>query len=284
VLLPYLRLLRIGLIASPAADVVAGLCLAGADWSVAAVRTALASVCVYAAGMVLNDHADRREDAVHRPDRPIPAGQIAPGTALVLGLGLLALGIALSAVPLLHAALAAGVLAYDYVLKQRAPVWAAGLLMGSLRGLNLGAGIALATTPVEDPRLAAIAIGVYAIYVLCVTILGSYEDLRLIPQRAARSIQTIPPIAAALVILICPSPWPAAAVAIALALAFQIRVARVDKAWDQASIRTSMGYLLLGTQLYTALLAMAHDRPVEAFGIVAAAAAARYAMRRYPLT
>jgi len=146
------------------------------------------------------------------------------------------------------------------------------------------AGIALATTPVEDPRLAAIAIGVYAIYVLCVTILGSYEDLRLIPQRAARSIQTIPPIAAALVILICPSPWPAAAVAIALALAFQIRVARIDKAWDQASIRTSMGYLLLGTQLYTALLAMAHDRPVEAFGIVAAAAAARYAMRRYPLT
>jgi len=66
VLLPYLRLIRAGTLFSPAADVVAGLCLAGGVWTVDAIRAALASVAIYGAGMVLNDHADRARDAVVR--------------------------------------------------------------------------------------------------------------------------------------------------------------------------------------------------------------------------
>src|SRR5690606_11838058 len=90
----WLRILRIGTVFSPAADVVAGACLAGLPWSVDLVRAALASALVYAAGMALNDHADREEDARLHPERPLPAGEIVATAALVVGLALIATALA----------------------------------------------------------------------------------------------------------------------------------------------------------------------------------------------
>ncbi len=76
-LLPFLRLLRAGTLFSPAADVLAGTCIAAAAqgaavWSLDVVRAVAASVLVYAAGMVLNVHGavprderDRLEAQLH---------------------------------------------------------------------------------------------------------------------------------------------------------------------------------------------------------------------------
>ncbi|WP_235934646.1 UbiA family prenyltransferase, partial [Agromyces humi] len=51
--------------------------LAGRRWLLP-----LASVFLYSGGMALNDYADRRLDAVERPERPIPSGRISPRRAL----------------------------------------------------------------------------------------------------------------------------------------------------------------------------------------------------------
>ena len=280
--------MRIGLAASPAADVVAGLCLGGGEWSSAAVRAAGASVLVYVGGMVLNDHADRSQDAELRPERPIPSGQVSPRTALTFGFVLLALGIAVSPLRTAHAALAGGAALYDYRLSSpRAPAWVGGLAMGSLRAGNLSIGVVVASAPaftVPETQLPWIAAAVYGIYILCVTVLGEFEDLRRIPQKAVRSIQVIPPVAAALVIVCTPQGWLAGPIAVLLASVFTARAARIGLSWDQRSIRQSMGWLLLGTMLYTSLLALGHGRWIEAAAIAACAFGARQIMRLFPLT
>jgi 4-hydroxybenzoate polyprenyltransferase len=278
--LPWLRLVRAGTLFSPGADVVAGLCIAGLPWSAAAARTVLASIAVYAAGMALNDHADRARDAAVRPERPLPSGAIAPRAALAVGLALLAAGIALSASPAWHALLALLVLLYDYVVKARALLGA--LLMGALRALNLLAG-GVALTGEVPPRALLIAAGAYALYIVAVTVLGIFEDEERVKPRAVQSIQLVPPLSAALACLAMPQPWPAAAIAFVLAGVFLARV-RAVREWTQASIRGSMTWLLLGTMLYTGLLCLASGRGYEALAIVAAVPIARAIARRIALT
>ncbi|EWM68193.1 transferase, partial [Micromonospora sp. M42] len=53
-----------------------------------------ASVLLYWAGMAANDWADRRLDAVERPERPIPSGRVRPSVALGVASGLTAAGLA----------------------------------------------------------------------------------------------------------------------------------------------------------------------------------------------
>ncbi|SIR88365.1 SCO3242 family prenyltransferase [Micromonospora avicenniae] len=89
------------LVRAPAAlsvpgDVVAGAAAAGVlDRRTPAL--AGASVLLYWAGMAANDWADRRLDAVERPERPIPSGRVHPGTAVGLAAGLTTAGVALAA-------------------------------------------------------------------------------------------------------------------------------------------------------------------------------------------
>ncbi|MGC4764543.1 SCO3242 family prenyltransferase [Micromonospora sp. DT46] len=132
------------LVRAPAAlsvpgDVVAGAAAAGTLGR----RTpalAAASVLLYWAGMAANDWADRRLDAVERPERPIPSGRVAPGAALGLAAGLTAAGVALAtaaggrraatvAVPL-----AAAVWGYDLAAKSTA---AGPAVMAACRGLDV---------------------------------------------------------------------------------------------------------------------------------------------------
>ncbi|NEB17053.1 UbiA family prenyltransferase, partial [Streptomyces coelicoflavus] len=61
-------------------------------------RTLLAigsSLCLYEAGMALNDWADREEDAVERPHRPLPSGRVRPAAALTAAGALTGAGLAL---------------------------------------------------------------------------------------------------------------------------------------------------------------------------------------------
>ncbi|MEM7199306.1 MAG: UbiA family prenyltransferase [Planctomycetota bacterium] len=279
-LLPWLRLLRVGTLFSPAADVAAGLCLAGLAWSGDAARAAAASVLAYAAGMVLNDHADRATDAVVRPERPLPSGAITPTAAAAFGFGLLATSVLIAPWPIYYGVVAALILFYDYGAKRVVALGA--MTMGALRGLNLAAG-AVAVSGMAPPRAVLIAAAAYALYIVGVTVLGVYEDEPKVRRRAVVSIQLVPPLVASLALLAAPEPWPAAAVGFALAAVFLARIRRV-RTWDRDAIRGSMMWLLLGTLLYTALLCLAADRAIEAAAIAAAIVPARWIARRIALT
>src|SRR5438874_10270811 len=56
------------------------------------------SACLYCAGMVWNDYFDVEQDRRERPFRPIPSGRVTPRQAMIVGLVLLALGLAGAAV------------------------------------------------------------------------------------------------------------------------------------------------------------------------------------------
>lgn len=118
-----------------------------------------ASLCLYEAGMALNDWADRDEDAVDRPHRPIPSGRISPRAALTAAGALTGAGLALAARagrPALAVAtgLAATVWAYDLRLKHTPAGPAA---MAAARGLDLLLG-ATATGAAPAPRKARAAL------------------------------------------------------------------------------------------------------------------------------
>jgi UbiA prenyltransferase family len=95
---PLIRLVRLPSVVTVPGDVLAGAAW-GVDSSVAggAARVASSSMA-YLAGMAVNDWADREEDAIERPGRPIPAGEISAETALMVGVGLSLGALALASV------------------------------------------------------------------------------------------------------------------------------------------------------------------------------------------
>jgi len=112
----YLRLGRVSNLPTVLTNVLAGAVLAGVPLHARRVAVAmLAMSLAYTAGMFLNDAFDRRADARDRPDRPIPAGLIAPLEVFVVGYGLLGLGVGLVAATALWPALAlaGAIVAYD---------------------------------------------------------------------------------------------------------------------------------------------------------------------------
>lgn len=123
---PYLDLMR-----APAALTVLGDTAVGAIWagrrlSGRRLMLPLASALLYWSGMVLNDWADRERDAVERPERPIPSGEVSPGAALSFAAALAAAGIATATAASGQRGLAAAgrillcVTAYDLVAKDTA--------------------------------------------------------------------------------------------------------------------------------------------------------------------
>jgi hypothetical protein len=93
-----LKLGRISNLPTVWTNTLAGVVLAGGatgDARVPWLMLAL-SLC-YVAGMFLNDAFDRGFDERHRPERPIPAGEVTATTVFGAGFGMLAVGIALLA-------------------------------------------------------------------------------------------------------------------------------------------------------------------------------------------
>lgn len=91
-----LRLGRISNVPTVTSNVLAAVALAhGArppDWVELAVTCAALSL-MYVAGMFLNDAFDRAIDAIERPDRPIPSGQVSAAEVFAAGFALLAFGV-----------------------------------------------------------------------------------------------------------------------------------------------------------------------------------------------
>lgn len=161
----WAELLRVSALFTVPGDALAGAAAVGRRPNRSTALAVGASLCLYEAGMALNDWADREEDAVDRPHRPIPSGRITPRAALTSAGALTAAGLALAARagrPALTVAtgLAATVWAYDLRLKHTPAGPAA---MAAARGLDLllGAtatvtapGTATATAPASPTRSA----------------------------------------------------------------------------------------------------------------------------------
>nr|AGS49453.1 FIG00557539: hypothetical protein [uncultured bacterium esnapd5.2] len=139
------RLVRAPAALSVPGDVLAGAAAAGSPLRPCLFGMAGSSVCLYWAGMALNDYADRELDAVERPERPIPGGAVTPAAALVIAGALTSAGLGLAVLARGRRGLAtalplAGVVwAYDLALK---PTRAGAAAMATARALNVltGAG------------------------------------------------------------------------------------------------------------------------------------------------
>ncbi|MFF0843416.1 SCO3242 family prenyltransferase [Streptomyces olivaceus] len=140
----WAELLRLPALFTVPGDALAGAAAAGARPGPRTLLAIGSSLCLYEAGMALNDWADRAEDAVERPHRPLPSGRIRPAAALTAAGVLTGAGLALAAGagrPALAVAtpLAATVWAYDLALKHTPAGPAA---MAAARGLDLLLGAA----------------------------------------------------------------------------------------------------------------------------------------------
>jgi 4-hydroxybenzoate polyprenyltransferase len=140
-------------------------------------RTLLAvcsSACLYAAGMVLNDWADRAEDAEERPHRPLPSGRVRPAAALTAACVLTGAGLALAGragrpASAVATSLAATVWAYDLGLKHTP---AGPFAMAAARGLDLLLGAAATT---GRPRAALPSAALLGAHTLAVTAVSRHE-------------------------------------------------------------------------------------------------------------
>jgi 4-hydroxybenzoate polyprenyltransferase len=180
-LLAFAQLLRIPNVFTAFADIALGACVAAAvvpsmpaEFWLAYIILALASGCLYLAGMVWNDVFDLAEDRKARAFRPLPSGRVRIGTAVLLGVGLFAAGVALAGAagllgredwthePLVYAlCIVAAVLIYDGGMK-RTPVGP--ISMAACRTLNILFGLSLiseAALEIEYRLYLGAAVGLY---------------------------------------------------------------------------------------------------------------------------
>ncbi|GAA2557368.1 UbiA family prenyltransferase [Streptomyces levis] len=156
------RLVRAPAALSVPGDVLCGAAAAGRGAGGRTLGMAASAVCLYWAGMALNDYADACLDALERPERPIPAGEVRRGTALTVATGLTAGALALAAVAGRRRGLAAAiplaatVWAYDLFLKDTP---AGPATMAAARGLDvlMGGGLRAAAPA------AAVALHTYGV-------------------------------------------------------------------------------------------------------------------------
>ncbi|GGV35416.1 hypothetical protein GCM10010277_21190 [Streptomyces longisporoflavus] len=146
----WAELLRVSALFTVPGDALAGAAATGLQPNRRTLLAVAASLSLYEAGMALNDWADRAEDAIERPHRPLPSGRIAPQVALGAAAALTAGGLTLAAAagrPALTVAgsLAATVWAYDLGLKHT-PAGPAAMAAARALDLLLGAAATSAST------------------------------------------------------------------------------------------------------------------------------------------
>jgi 4-hydroxybenzoate polyprenyltransferase len=175
---PYFQLVRLPNLFTAAADSLAGwLIVTGSfenprSW----LPLVLASVAIYAAGIVLNDVFDFEIDKVERPNRPLPSGRVSWKLAawfggITLVLGPILASLSGSTASLIVALVLAGcVLGYDSGLKKTlfGPE-----VMGACRGLNLLLGMSQA--PLMGGVASWLIAGSLALFVVGVTWISRSE-------------------------------------------------------------------------------------------------------------
>lgn len=151
-ILAWLQLVRLPTVFTAVSNVLAGCIIASgmrspreliSDPSILLI--VISGICLYYAGMVLNDVFDAKCDARERPERPVPSGRISVRAAAVFGTILMAAGLVVAAFAAraghgtgaafqVAIALAVTILLYDCGLKNTV---AGPIAMGSCRFLNL---------------------------------------------------------------------------------------------------------------------------------------------------
>ncbi len=164
----WLQLLRLPNLFTVPGDPLAGALLATAatgaaiaPWRILAVVST--SLCLYGAGLILNDLVDLPVDRLARPERPLPRGAIRPRSAQRAAFGLLAAGLAASGFfgggTLVWAAvLAALVVSYDFLCKSHR--LQGSICMGSCRACSFLLGASLADWSFSS-GFVAVCIGAY---------------------------------------------------------------------------------------------------------------------------
>lgn len=222
----WLDLARAGNFPSVWSNVLAALVLSApvaGDWPPAGllVLALLAGSLAYAGGTTLNDAADARFDAQHRPERAIPRGLVTRSTVawvgmleLVAGLGLL---VAAGASWLLAALLAATILLYDWVHKH----WTGSVVL--MAGCRVLLAFTLASLPGHVLRPAFLVwIGCLFVYIIGLSLLARREYHPGAPAaklgRFVRQLLAFIPLVDAVALLIIGAWAAAAACAVAVPL------------------------------------------------------------------
>ena len=236
-----------------------------------------ASICLYWAGMALNDYADRDLDAVERPERPIPSGRVRPAQALGLAAGLTVAGLGLATVSAgprvlpLAATLGGVVWAYDLALKDTP---AGPVAMAAARGLDvlLAAG---------GSRAALVPAGLLAAHTAGVTVLSRGEVHGSTP--AVASAVTAGTVLVALAAAAPRAGRVPAVAAVAMAGVYAWTVGRAQGRAvsnpDAGTVRTATGAGIRGMIPLQAALAARGGAPVAGLGLLAMGPVAKAAAR-----
>ncbi|MAF65658.1 MAG: hypothetical protein CMJ84_08380 [Planctomycetes bacterium] len=277
------RLLRLSLAPTAAADVLAGLVLAGSGTLPSVHLTALlvgASLCLYHGNLILNDWHDRGSDARERPTRPLPSGAIAPTAALAGAVLLCLAGLVLATLAGVRAASwmgAVGLTAVLYNVRARG-ARSGPLLLALCRAGNLAVGLFVLGVPLGRPWAAPV---VYGAYLFCVARLGRLEDgadtdLRSgRPQRHLRLAALLLVAGGLALVSLPPAACELGAVALTLAAAAGLlHRARGDQVWSRGAVEGATGMALRRLLALTAAFALASEGPHGP--IVAAAILAGY--------
>ncbi|MEV7993038.1 SCO3242 family prenyltransferase [Streptomyces sp. NPDC086077] len=182
----WAELLRLPALFTVPGDALSGAASTGAPPNSRTLLAIGSSLCLYEAGMALNDWADREEDAAERPHRPLPSGRIQPSSALTAACALTVAGLALAAragrsALAVAAPLAATVWAYDLALKHTP---AGPVAMAAARGLDHLLGAAATTGRTREALPSAVLLGTHTFAVTTVS------------RRETQGGSSLPPLAA----------------------------------------------------------------------------------------
>jgi 4-hydroxybenzoate polyprenyltransferase len=286
----YLELVRPANVVTALADVLAGYALAERQNHGALPWLLVATACLYAGGVVLNDYFDRHLDAVERPERPIPSGRVGAMGAAALGACLLGAGVisaarATGSALIIAVAIAALVVLYDAWGKRQ---WIGPANMGLCRALNLLLGVA-AVPPVLPARWPVAAIPF--VYIVAVTALSRGEVHGGAPRTATFALISLSAGLAGLALLAFRSEH-----AFVSGVVLAVLVARVVPPFLQAAtveargsvepgrIRHAVKRGVLSLVLVNAVIGTAYAGPVYGALILATAVVAGWLARMFAVT
>lgn len=288
----WLHLLRLPNLFTAPGDPVAGAVLAGFALRIpldasAVGLAALASLCLYACGVVANDALGAAEDARERPERPIPSGRVSRGAALTLAvaLNLLALCGATSVgqTPLAVAFLLSACI-WGYNAGARAVPLLRPAVMGLCRGLSLILGAALVSPVALGTVPVLLAAAGLTIHVAAITAIASREVETPDAERMPPSLLLLSPVAllATLVALTVVSWQGWRPLWVAAPEGFPLLIAAMAVAWSAVwcgvlfgrphpeAVRASIGRLVRGILLVQAAFCAAAGAELAALALLAA--------------
>lgn len=269
-----LRLGRVSNLPTVWSNVLAGMVIVGGQPSLFSVFVVgFAASLMYVGGMYLNDAFDADIDAVERPERPIPAGDVSRNTVQSLGLAMLGGGVGLVGVHTAmaeHASWSAVIAAaVTVVLIVVYNLWHKGNPVGpAIMGLcrvGVYATAALSVAPALDTDV-VLGAGVLLLYVLGLTYVAKHENSTTLGRSWPRACLYLP-------IVYC-IPLIRSALVVRMMLGgFGMWVNRsidLAKKRTPADTKNAVVSLIAGISLVDALLIARAEQPTLAFVAVGA--------------